>query len=996
MRSKNTRSKTLSGALALAGISAVPAFATWAQTNEDTNTPPARVEEILVTGSRLIVNGNDAPTPVTVVTVEQILATKPATLYENLTEIPVFSGSRGALNGPVTTSPNAAGGTQPNGAVSSLNLRNLGPLRTLVLFDGRRVPPISPDGLTDPSTLPQMLVERVEVVTGGVSAVYGSDAVAGVVNFITDSDFTGVRVEAQGGRSQEGDGESYKAGIAVGTELFGGRGHFIGSFQRLYNDDLYDHQRDWARYRWTVQGNGTTVPWQLRPFVTNATATFGGSIACPNGSVNPANCPTVPNVGLTFHQDGVWGPFDPGTRDGLTQVTVQNGGDGAYFINVALRSQQTSDQFFGRFDFELTDNIDFYLAGAWNATDVYGATGTQRTFVPGVNIGACNAFLPAAYQAQLGCTDANRGTASEPTFRFEKQFNPLTTHGMGQNNGLESDNYFLIASLDGRFGDDYKWDVSLTHSKTELVVSGLNQNRQHIYAGLDAVVDPATGRIVCRITLTNPDVLPGCVPLNLFGPTAMTREMAYYVVDKISNTTENELNGFAANLTGSPFNSWVGPVQMALSFDLRRLEMSLDSTSKPTDFLNCTGLRFGNCNPNVPVHPNVFQPIDGVSQTVKEGALEVNVPVLSGLPGFDEVDVNGAVRYAKYDNNSNQADVPSLEFNAMTWKVGLTWDITDTLTLRWTRSRDFRAPSLYDLYLPQAVGNTTNAIDYLLAPQGVPAQPRQVTGGNPFLEPEVGLTSTLGVVWRPTPDFSLSLDAYKISISDALYQLNGSSEPVQRACYASGGSSPTCQLQERALGSFTNTSPNNVMTRFYIRAVNIAQQETSGIDLETSYRMNLFDQPLSLRALVTYQPHNIYYIPFAGEQDVAGVAYPQIGGFPAPVVKASLFLRYQLNDRWTIDVSERYRSRLRFSADRSHREIGSVSPVAYTNLTLAYEMPLSVARVNAFLNVQNLFDKDPPPAGALNLQFPGQFPSNYAVGDDVLGRYFTIGVRVSL
>lgn len=990
------RSTKLKAAIAAAGICTFPGLAVQAQTNTPVGAADLRLEEITVTGSRVITSGNDAPTPVTVISPEAVMATKPATLYENLTDMPVFSGSRGASNGPVTTSPNAAGGSQPNGAVSSLNLRNLGPLRTLVLFDGRRVPPISPDGLVDPSTLPQMLIQRVDVVTGGVSAVYGSDAVAGVVNFITETGFKGVKFQAQSGTSEESDGDSYQVGIAAGTDLFGGRGHLLGSFQRLHNDALYDYERDWTKYRWTVQGNGTTVPWQLRPYVTNATATFGGTIACPNGSANPANCPGVPNAGLTFHQNGVWGPFDPGTRDGLTQVTVQNGGDGAYFLNVALRSEQTTDQFFGRFDFDLTDSVQFYVAGAWNSNKVVGNTGTQRTFVPGVNIGACNAFLDPAYQAQLGCTDANRGTPNEPTFRFEKQFDPLANHGMGQNNQIESDNYYVLAALNGEFGGGYRWDASLTHSKTELTVSGLNQQRQQIYAALDAVVNPANGQIVCRITLTHPDVLPGCVPMNLFGPTAMTREMAYYFVDTISNTTENEMNGFAGTLTGTPFNNWAGGVDMALSVDWRKQEMSLSSTSKPTDLLDCTGLRFGNCNPNLPVHPNTFQPIDGVSQTIIEGAYEVNVPIVRDRPLLNDVVVNGAVRYARYDNDPGHSGVQDRTFNATTWKAGLVWELTDSLTLRWTRSRDFRAPSLYDLYLPNAQGNTTNGIDYLLATAGVPSQPRQNTGGNPLLDPEVANTTTLGLVWRPTPDFSLALDAYEIKISDALYQLNGLSEPVQRACYASGGISPTCQLQTRALGSFTDTSAANVMTNFYIRSINIAEQETSGIDLESSFRTSVFDRPLTLRTLVTYQPHNIYYIPFAGEQDVAGVAYPQIGGLPSPVVKASLFLSYRINDSWSIDLSERYRSRLRFSADRSAQEIGYVKSAAYTNLTVAYDLPASFARISAFLNVQNVFDKDPPPAGSLNLQFPGGFPSNYAVGDDVLGRYFTVGVRMRL
>ncbi len=991
------RSNLLKAAVA-AGACTFTAMAAHAQTQPGVE---LELDEIVITGSRVITNGNDAPTPVTVISPEQVLATKPTNIYENLTEMPVFSGSRGAANGPVSTSPNAAGGNQPNGAVSSLNLRNMGALRTLVLFDGKRVPPVSPDGVVDPNSLPQMLIQRVDVVTGGVSAVYGSDAITGVVNFVTDSKFNGVKANLQYGTSQEGDADSWQAGIAAGTDLFGGRGHIIGSYQRTDSDPLYDYDRDWAQHRWGVYGNGTTVPYRLLSGLTNATASFAGSIACSSGtnagSVNPANCVGQPNVGLTFKQNGVLSPYNAGgSRDGLTLATVQNGGDGAYFVNVALKSEQKTDQFFTRFDYDLTDNLHAYIAGAYNSNEVEGNTGTQRTFAPGIDVSACNAFLTTAVQTQLGCVRDGAGNiTAEPTFRFEKQIDPRDNYGIGQNNRLENKNYYILAALEGRFGDGWRWDASYTRSETELEVSGLNQNRQKIYASLDAVRNSA-GQIVCRITVTNPTVLPGCIPWNAFGPTSASQESVAYLFDTIVQTTENSLDGLAASVAGSPFNSWAGPIDMALSAEYRKLEMSLDSTSRPTDLINCTGIRFGpfqTCNATVPVRPNTFAPISGVNQTITEAAYELNLPLLRDTAIFKELDFNGAVRYAEYDNDPNSAAVVARKFDATTWKAGLTWDVSDSVTVRWSRSKDFRAPSLYDLYLPVALGATTNITDYLVG--GTPPA-RQGTGGNPFLEPEVAHTSTLGIVYRPTPNFSLSLDAYKITLKDVIYQLNGSNELVQRTCYASGGASSTCQLQERPLG-FTNTTPANAMTAFYTRSINIAQQETSGIDLESTFRTDLFDRPLTLRTLVTYQPHILYYIPFAARQDVAGVAYPQVGGFPAPVVKASLFVNYKINDQWTIDLSERYRSKLEFSSDpTAPNTIGHTSSVAYTNMTVSYNVPTPLQQVNVFLNVQNLFDKDPPAAGGINTQFPGAFPSNYAVGDDTLGRYFTLGVRIRL
>ena len=951
--------------------------------------------EVTVTGSRVILNGNDAPTPVSVITPEQVLATKPANLYENLAEMPVFSGSRGASNGPVSTNPQGAG------AVSTLNLRNMGPLRTLVLFDGHRVPPFTPDGLIDASTLPQMLVQRVDVVTGGASAVYGSDAVTGVVNYVTDAKFNGVKLIAQRGMSAQDDDASYEVGVAAGTSLFGGRGHIEGSLQRINDSGLYDYQRSWYSPRWSVYGNGTSIPWHLQANAGVNTASFGGTITCPNGTTLVASgCPGTPLAGLTFNQNGVGTPYNPGlsgAANGLNLTTVQIGGDGAYFVNTAMKSANRQDQAFGRFDFDVTDTLHAYVAGSWSADYVSGNTGTQRTFPPGVVMGACNAFLAAQYQTTLGCTTANSGAANEPTFRFEKQFNSLDNFGMGQNNALNSHNYFTMASLEGKFGSGYRWDATYTHSQTKLNIQGLNQNRQKLYAGVDAVVNPANGQIVCRITLTNPSVLPGCVPLNLFGPTAGTRDMAYYWFDTIQNWTTNKLDGLSGSLSGAPLNGWAGPIDMALSVEMRKLTMDLDTNSKSTDLLDCTGLRFGNCNPTVPVHPNTWLPVFGVNQTVTEGAYEFNLPLIKDRGAFRTVNFNGAARYTRYKNDPNDATLVSRTITATTWKAGLVWDLPKDLTVRWSRSRDIRAPSLYDLYLPITTGNTTNSFDFLQSSGGVAIFPRAKSGGNPYLDPELGFTTTLGLVYRPSSNFSVSLDAYQIVMRNALFSLSGASETVQKACYASGGSSPLCQLQERPFGCCTNTTAANAATAFYTRFVNLAQQKTSGIDLEANFNTRMLDRPVSFRALVTYQPHILYYVPFAPVQDVAGVVSGQLGGLPAPVWKGSVYAHIKLTDRLAVDVAQRYRSRLHFSSDPTMPlEEGGVGSVHYTNLSLSYDMPVSLAQASLFLNVQNLFNKEPPPASTINPAFPGGQNSTFAVGDDIVGAYYVVGMRVRL
>jgi len=164
---------------------------------------------IIVTGSRVIANGNNSPAPVTVIGVEQVLQSQPVPVAQALQNLPVFSGSQGQNSAP--------GGASANGSANVMNLRNMGLLRSLVLYDGHRVPPTSPQGYVDTNMIPQMLLKRVDMVTGGASAVYGSDAVSGVVNFITDSKFNGLRFDAQAGVSNYGDDKTQKLAVAIGT-----------------------------------------------------------------------------------------------------------------------------------------------------------------------------------------------------------------------------------------------------------------------------------------------------------------------------------------------------------------------------------------------------------------------------------------------------------------------------------------------------------------------------------------------------------------------------------------------------------------------------------------------------------------------------------------------------------------------------------------------------------------------------------------------------------
>ncbi len=262
-----------------AALLAVPASA-FAQT---ASPPPTQMQEVVVTGSRLVTNGNKAPTPVTVVTADQLQVLAPSGLADALNELPQFQGS----GSPARNSYNLPASNQTG---NNLDLRNLGPQRVLTLFDGMRLVPTASTGLVDSSLIPQMLVQKVDVVTGGASAAYGSDAVSGVVNFILDKKFNGLAYQAQGGVSDYGDYGSERVGFAAGRDFMEGKLHVEGSAE-YYNNDGIKSIAD------RPLGNGTTA--QLNLLAPNAAAGIGagGTASNPYITIIPPNPMAAQSLG---------------------------------------------------------------------------------------------------------------------------------------------------------------------------------------------------------------------------------------------------------------------------------------------------------------------------------------------------------------------------------------------------------------------------------------------------------------------------------------------------------------------------------------------------------------------------------------------------------------------------------------------------------------------------------------------------------------------------
>jgi outer membrane receptor protein involved in Fe transport len=912
----------------------------------------APAADIVVTGSRTTTNGNNSPTPVTVVATETLQNVRPTSLTESVQVLPVFSGSRSQ-----TSNPSATGGVGGgNGVAAQLNLRNIGANRNLVLIDGRRVPPTSISNIVDADVIPQLLIERVETVTGGVSAVYGSDAVSGVVNFITNRKFKGVRAYAQGGLSDYGDGGQMAAGIAVGSELFGGRGHFSASYE--YRDDQgVDRRsdRDWYS-RPVVVGSGTAAaPYRLITDATLANLPFGGRISCTGAcAIN----------GQYFASNGVLSPFVNGTAYAGTPNT-QVGGAGGY-VDLTLKAQQRMHQVYGRFDFDINDDTRLFFVGS--GTFKRNLFYTDEVQLQNITLSRGNAFLPAAYAAQIPTA----------TFSFSRMF----TQAPRAYAEPQSRQLMFTAGLSGKISD-FDWNIAYTRGSSRLkTLLGNNVNNQKLSAALDAVI--VNGQPVCYAATqaATAAAYANCAPLNLFGPTSASDAAIDYILEDTLYVARTNQDDVIADIAGSPFDTWAGPVTMALSGEWRRQTFASTSDAAPTMYASCTSLRY-NCTPynaatgaGTFLYRNTFPASPRIKQSVWEVAAEATVPLLRDFALARSFDVNGAVRYTKYDTVGDY----------WTWKVGADWHLTDDLRFRGTMSRDIRAPTLNDLYAPTSVVIVNNQ-DLLT---GATNQVPSVNLPNPNLTAEIGKTKTIGAVYKPSflPGFSIAVDYYNIEVEGAITTVQGFQPNIQNGCNRNGVALYCDLIVRNAAG---------VVTSWLVRPVNLARIKTHGVDFEANYAGQLLGQPLSIRALAAYQPHIRYIQPSVPTIDQGGVAFGSTGLTASPSWRLTGIVNYAVTDAFKVSVMHRWRNRMKLWGDPTvvwAPGEGTIRAYGQTSLNLAYTLPTKGdGSAEVFVNVQNLFDTVPPAANSPGTATsPGGF-GGFAISDDPIGRYWTAGVR---
>jgi iron complex outermembrane receptor protein len=961
-------------------------------------------EAVVVTGSR-IRGGSDTTTPVLKVAADQLLATTPGGIPEALNKLPVFMA--GSTPNNATTGANGRGFGAPG---YFLNLRNLGAIRTLILEDGHRVPGTFYDTTVDVEMLPQMLMSRVEIVAGGASAVYGSDAVTGVVNFILDKKFEGFKAVLQGGISGYGDARSFRAGVAGGQDV-GAHGHLIWSIEYRDRDALPDAAaRPLGNLGTSIVGAGTVAsPFMLVTGIRQSNTAPGGLIV------------SGPGAGLQFFSDGSLAAFNPGTPTGTANLSI--GGDGGILHNEYLLPVSNTGQAFAHLNWDFGDDLTAYVQARYGMARTYEA-GQIFTNINGSGISANgagaqypitiysgNAFLTSSQQAFLF------PAGGPSSFQMNRMDNDLMSRlSLDQHIGALA----LSAGINGVAWDRFAWDIAYSHGETRTQLTTRNNvNTARFYAALDAVRNPATGKTVCNVNLTAPGAFPGCEPLNLFGQSATIvngSNASQAALNYIGATTfwvaHNGLEDFGANITGTIFDGWAGAAKMAVGAEYRLADLHV-TTSTPDNSFNPQYLRLappGTFAPTQASPTGSFPPAnlanfkevqsgaDG-SENVSEADIELDMPVARDLPGLSLFSVNAAARYTRYNvagQDPAAGNRVKAGFSAATWKLGAQWQVDDDLLFRATRSRDIRAPTLWDLF-QQPVTSTSGISDPVT---GVSGSANTKVIGNPNLKPEVARNTTIGLVFAPSwlGNFNLAVDYFHIVVEREIAGVSGNSAIVQSLCLASGGTSLYCGLIQRPI-SYNNASPLNFPTLFYAQTQNFQSQWTEGVDFDLAYHSDLKDWTglsglLSLRLLWT---HTAFFktqgLPGSVVTDVAGSA--NAPGTALPAEKGTLMVGYAYRGL-RLDLMERYYGSLRQSPNPTlvfDPKTGDLPAYFQTDLNIAYDIR---GGVTGFLHVANLFDTQP---GIFQVPaYTGSPGMNYPVVpyEDIIGRAFTLGLRVDL
>jgi len=926
----------------------------------------------VVTGSRITSAGFTQPTPTTVLSSADIEKVAEPNLFDAIAQLPALQGSTGRTTFSNSTSSGMQG-------LSSFSLRNLGTIRTLTLLDGQRVTPANVTGVVDVSQFPQLLMKRVDVVTGGASASYGSDAIGGVVNFVTEKKFEGFKANLEAGETTYQDDKNYTAQAAWGRAFLNNQLHVevSGEYTKEngvppggYGVGSGPNGRTWfTAPAFLVRPIGQTNDGKPQYTVIQNAQQFQYA---KYGLITSG-----PLKGKAFGVNGAPYDFQYGSNC-FSPFCVGGDLSGDVANGTSLASAFDRAVGYTRIGYDLTADNEIYTTinvsrvGATNIPN----TGAEKT---NLTIQCSNPFVPAEIKtdcANAGITSFGFGTSNG---EFPDRVNVNATRQLLR----------LVFGSDGSadiFGTKWTYDGYYAYgtNRTAIDVSNISLTPRY-NAAINAVSGP-NGTVVCG----NPAAqASGCVPLNVIGQVPVDpAALAYVLPANGPQQHSRQVEHVASiNFSGAPFSLWAGPVSLATGAEYRNeaylttadpygngvTDQSPNSAAYPADpVLNPAGNNWyaGNYH-------------DGQgSYHVYEVYLEQNLPFLKWDP-VGEASVNLAVRQTKYSTSGTTSAVCA----GGTWKTPI-----DGLSFRAVTSRDIRAPNLSELFAAPVVTNTTILF------KGTPYNLLGETVGNPDLKPEIARNTTFGITLAQPqflPGFSASIDYYDIRVNNEIAALTAQ----QEADLCAGGNQQLCSQM-----LLTSPVPNTNYIR--VQSFNLAKVRDEGVDIEVMYRTGLsalrLPGALTVRALAT---RTISFLTNSGLPNSIPIQSAGVNLANAVTSSSVPYWKGEFTQGWDagkfgLTLTERWFSDGVYARENiqcqtncpvstiNHPTIDNnvMRGATYVDLGGTYNVS---GNLTAYFKIDNLFNESPEPAPQSTVYY-GVNPYLY----DVLGRMYRVGVRM--
>lgn len=962
------KASLLAGTIMAGAMFAAPAYAQ-TETAEVSESTTEAADAIVVTGSRITNPNLQLSSPVTFVSEDDIAFQQPVSIEQVLRQLPSAVPSIGAQTN------NGSNGS------ARINLRGLGENRNVVLLNGRRVTPRDTDAVVDLNVIPVTLLQRVDVLTGGASTVYGADAIAGVVNFITRDNFEGIDARFAQGVTERGDGQNFRADLTMGASFADGRGNAVLSFGYVKTKPVLQGDRDFSLVSLSSvtgreEGSPTAVPASISfPFIGRVTP--GGEFA--TGAQNNFN-------------------FNP--------------------INL-FQTPQDLYSIYTQADYQITDDIEAYAEGMYSKSIVelnlaqsgsFGNTVTtplnspflsaqQRTFLCSSAVGVTGSGIPGG--ADCGAAIAAGTPVNVAVLRRFTEAGPRI-------NRFETDMFNITAGLRGGLTETVNWDIHGTYGRS---------NATDVREGWGLLSRLRQGVAGCPTGSA-----AGCVPFNLFGQEGSITPDMFAFIDvptrSFRDTTFLNVSGTIDGDVGfsSPFAET--PIGFALGAEYRRYTAGSegDGLSRvPGEVLGAGAAAL---------------PLRGEFDS-KEFFLEAVAPLVEDKPFFHNLTLEAGVRYADY----------STVGGTWTWKAGGSWSPIADIKFRGVYTQAIRAPNIAELFQPQVTGLTGRTSDPCqgtlaavtarganfpdlcrgqLALVGAPTsllgnipgpaagQIQQTTGGNPDLEAEQARTLTVGVVVTPDllSNFSFSVDYFRIKVTDAI--TTPTQGDIIDGCFQPTPVPGTCaQTRRNPLDGSLSGPATNTFGPF-LGLSNLGTIETSGVDFALNAAQDFDFGQISLGVNATYTIENLFQAtPRSINRECVGFFSVNCGN-PRPEFSANTRLTYTTPSRGTdVSLFWRYLSAVEVepAAPNPQLPVGTpttggpvtfldafrdISAFNYFDLALRQSV---MDNLTLTMTVNNLFDRDPPIVGA---QAGGAGPNSgntFPAVFDPLGRRFVLGVQ---